>query len=184
MGIAGAAAATAIVAITPALGAGAALSVAVTILASGATGGWINARNGENPIDGFSGGVLNASIVVLSAACVPVSLLVSLDMQISVIITVNAQAAYLGTVLTETARGKSDEEIEKDAAVSMMGQLYFSGIWGSVIGAVLGTYNPIAVMLSVIYGAAGSIVSDALIPLLVKGQDTETNDIGCGGVEG
>ena len=85
--------------------------------------------------------------------------------------------------MTEVGRGKSYEEVQEDAAVSMIGQGYFSGIWGSVIGSALGTYHPIAVILSTIYGAAGSVVSDALIPLFMKGQDTESNGIECGGID-
>ena len=82
--------------------------------------------------------------------------------------------------MTEVTRGKSYEEIKEDAAVSIMGQSYFSGIWGSIIGSVLGTYHPIAVVVSAIYGVAASIVSDALIPLLVNDQNTEPNGIICG----
>ena len=61
-----------------------------------------------------------------------------------------------------------------------MGQSYFSGIWGSIVGSVLGTYHPIAVVISAIYGAAASIVSDALIPLLVNDQNTASDGIECG----
>ena len=56
----------------------------------------------------------------------------------------------------------------------------FSGIWGSIVGSVLGTYHPIAVVISAIYGAAASIVSDALIPLLVNDQNTASDGIECG----
>ena len=179
LGIAGLTAAAAVVLTVGTFGVGGGVFAASSILASGVIGGWINTRNDENPVDGFSGGALNASIIVLSA-CVPGLWSGSLGMQVMMGMIVNTQAAYWGTFMTEVARGKSYEEIKEDAAVSIMGQSYFSGIWGSIVGSVLGTYHPIAVVISAIYGAAASIVSDALIPLLVNDQNTASDGIECG----